>query len=73
VRIPLTIAYITMATFLVFGSAGRVALMLNQGADLDPLPIIGAILGACAYLLLIPAAEIRRHQKRAQKGLDDNT
>ncbi|MET0590540.1 MAG: hypothetical protein ABWZ77_05130 [Naasia sp.] len=42
------ITYFVMSAWLVLGSAGRIALMIGSGQDLDPLPFVSATLGVIA-------------------------
>jgi hypothetical protein len=45
------VLYVTMSVWLIFASAGRIALMLNGGQDLDVLPFIGGGMGIAAIIL----------------------
>lgn len=67
-RIPLLIAYTAMGAYLIFGSAGRIALMLGDGQEIDPLPIGGFALGCISLLLLLPAHEVWRHNRNDRNG-----
>jgi hypothetical protein len=64
VRTALSVVYVAMAFWLLIAAAGRIALLLAAGQDLDALPFISGGIGLVAIVLLLSAWEDRRKRDR---------
>ena len=64
VKATIVIVYVVMAFWLLVSAATRIALQLASGIALDALPFISGALGIVAILLLLPAYEDWRGDRR---------
>ena len=63
-KATIVLVYVVMALWLLISAATRIAIQLSSGVSLDALPFISGALGILAILLLLPAYEDWRGDRR---------